>query len=132
MPNGIEVSADGRLLFVNTGGEVRRIVRETGEVESIAQLGALDNARWAPDGRLVVASVGGDSPGVLAFCMTLESGACPLEFGIVAIDLVTGETEELYHNEGPPMGGGTIGLVIGKELFVGSFAGDRILRVALD
>ena len=132
MPNGIEVSADGRLLFVNSGGEVRRIVRESGEVESIAQLGALDNARWAPDGRLVVASVGGDSPGVLAFCMTLESGACPLEFGIVAIDLVTKETEDLYHNEGPPMGGGTIGLVIGRELFVGSFAGDRILRVALD
>ena len=133
MPNGIEASADGRFVFVNSGGGVRRIVRETGEVEAIAQLGALDNARWAPDGRLVVAVIGGgDSSGTLAFCMTLESGACPLEFGIVAIDVVSMETEELYHNEGPPMGGSTVGLVIGTELFVGSFAADRILRVALD
>ena len=59
MPNGIEASADGRFVFVNSGGGVRRIVRETGEVEAIAQLGALDNARWAPDGRLVVAVIGG-------------------------------------------------------------------------
>ena len=133
MPNGIEASADGRFVFVNSGGGVRRIVRETGEVEAIALLGALDNARWAPDGRLVVAVIGGgDSSGTVAFCMTLESGACPLEFGIVAIDIESMETEELYHNEGPPMGGGTVGLVIGTELFVGSFAGDRILRVALD
>ena len=132
MPNGIEVSADGRHLFVNSGGEVRRIVRATGEAEAIAQLGGLDNARWAPDGRLVVASIGGDSPGGLAFCMSLESGACPLEFAIVAIDIDSMDIEELYRNEGPPMGGGTVGLVIGRELFVGSFAGDRILRVSLD
>ena len=132
MPNGIEVSADGRLVFVNSGGEVRRIVRETGEVETTAQLGGLDNARWAPDGRLVVASVAGGAPEELAFCMALESGACPMEFRILAIDPVSLETEELYHNQGPPMGGGTVGLVIGRELFVGSFAGDRILRVALD
>ena len=30
------------------------------------------------------------------------------------------------------MGAGTVGLVIGDELFIGSFAGDRILRVTLD
>ena len=132
MPNGIEVSADGRVVFVNSGGRVRRIVRETGEVEISAQLGGLDNARWAPDGRLVVASVQGGGPDELAFCMALESGACPIEFRIIAIDPASMETEELYHNQGPPMGGGTVGLVIGRELFVGSFAGDRILRVALD
>ena len=132
MPNGIEVSADGTMVFVNSGGEVRRIVRRTGEVKVTARLGGLDNARWAPDGRLVVASVVGGAPGELAFCMALESGACPIEFRIIAIDPISLETEELYHNQGPPMGGGTVGLVIGRELFVGSFAGDRILRVSLD
>ena len=64
--------------------------------------------------------------------MSLTTGACPIGFSIVAIDPDTMETEELYANQGPPMGGGTVGLVIGKELFIGSFAGDRILRVALD
>ena len=37
------------------------------------------------------------------------------------------ESELLYQNEGPPMGGGTVGLLIDDVLFVGSFSGDRIL-----
>ncbi len=134
MPNGIEVSADGRLVFLNSSGEgeVRRIVRDTGEVEAIASVVGLDNARWASDGRLVVASVPGDDNVDFEVCMNLAEGFCPIAFEIVAIDPVTMETEVLYGNGGPPMGGGTVGLVIGKELFVGSFAGDRILRVSLD
>ena len=132
MPNGVETSTDGRLVFVNGGGQVRRIVRATGETEASATLGGLDNARWAPDGRLLVASLEGEGRDELAFCFNLERGACPIQFRIVAVDPESLETEELYRNAGAPMGGGTIGLVIGRELFVGSFAGDRILRVALD
>ncbi len=40
-------------------------------------------------------------------------------------------TEDVYVGNGPPMGGGTVGLQVGDELFVGSFAGDRVLRVKL-
>lgn len=133
MPNGVEATPDGRRVFVNMNGgaRVRRIVRETGEVAETDQLGplGLDNARWAPDGRLLVASLGG--PG-MAGCSTLEQGACPGEFRILAIDPQTLEAEELYRNQGPPMGGGTGMVLVGQDLFVGSFAGDRILRVALD
>ena len=68
----------------------------------------------------------------MAVCASLESGACPAEFRIFAIDPVSLEAEELYRNQGSPMGTGTAGVVVGRELFVGSFAGDRILRVALD
>lgn len=134
MPNGIEVSADGRHVFLNSSGEglVRRIERATGRVEATASVPGLDNARWASDGRLVVASVRSDDYDAFQVCMTLEAGACPIGFAIVAVDPETMATEVLYENEGPPMGGGTVGLVIGDELFVGSFAGDRILRVALD
>ena len=132
MPNGIETSTDGRLVFATGSGEVRRIVRATGEVEARVQLGALDNARWASDGRLVVANLTSDALDDFVVCTQLESGACPMSFRIVAIDPVSMETEELYSNQGPPMGGGTVGLVIDDELFIGSFAGDRILRVTLD
>lgn len=133
MPNGIEVSADGRLVFVNSSGdgEVRRINRRTGIVEATSDLPGLDNARWAPDGRLVVASVLGLDSHDFQWCSTLTEGACPIEFQIVAIDPITMAQEVLYRNEGPPMGGGTVGLVVGDELFVGSFAGDRLLRVKL-
>ena len=37
----------------------------------------------------------------------------------------------VYESSGTPMGGGTVGLQVGDELFIGSFTGDRILRVAL-
>jgi len=137
MPNGIETSEDGRLVFLNSSGEgeVRRIERATGKVEAKATgVPGLDNARWGSDGRLIVASVtaaeGHDES--FALCMNLSEGACPIPFQIVAIDPKTMETEVLYANEGPPMGGGTVGLLMGKKLFVGSFAGDRILRVTLD
>jgi hypothetical protein len=135
MPNGIEVSADGRFVFLNRAGEgeVRRIILETGEVDASVDVPGLDNARWATDGRLVVASVPGDSNDHdYSVCIGLTVGACPIGFEIVAIDPASMETEVLYQNEGPPMGAGTVGLVVGDELFVGSFAGDRILRIALD
>ena len=38
----------------------------------------------------------------------------------------------VYESHGAPMGGGTVGLQVGSELFVGSFKGDRILRIQLD
>jgi hypothetical protein len=134
VPNGIEVSADGSKVFLNISGEseVRRIDRSTGRIEARAAVSLPDNARWAPDGRLLVASLLPDDSIDFTACTDLESGACPLGFQIVAIDPDSMETEVLYQNQGPPMGAGTIGLQVGNELFIGSFAGDRILRVSLD
>jgi hypothetical protein len=114
---------------------VRRILRATGEIEATAEIEGLDNARWASDGRLIVASIQTEDDETFAACMALMSsgkGACPIPFRIFAIDPVTMESELLYQNEGPPMGGGTVGLLIDDVLFVGSFSGDRILRIALD
>ena len=133
LPNGIEVSPDGTKIFLNASGagEVWRMNRSTGEIEARAAVPSLDNARWAPDGRLLVASLLSDTAD-FAICTNLESGACPLEFQIVAVDPETMETEVLYRGGGPPKGAGTVGLQVGNELFIGSFAGDRVLRVALD
>ena len=59
-------------------------------------------------------------------------GWCPIPFQIVAVDPQTMETTVRFDSEGSPMGAGTVGLQLGNELFIGSFAGDRILRVTLD
>jgi len=134
MPNGIEVSADGRKIFLNSAGdgEVRRIDRTSGTIEARVAVPALDNARWAPDGRLLVASVLAAVDG-FQDCLELAAGEnCPMPFQIVAVHPESMQTEVLYTNPGSPMGGGTVGLQIGRELFIGSFAGDRILRVDLD
>ena len=38
---------------------------------------------------------------------------------------------DIYTSDGAPMGAGTVGLQVGDELFIGSFQGDRLLRVKL-
>lgn len=130
--NGIALSADGRTLFLNssTGGEVLRIDRASGRRLGSADVAGPDNSTWAPDGRLLVASFTGPLWETFA-CDGLERGACPIAFEIVAVDPETLATETIHRGGGAPMGAGTVGLRVGDELFVGSFAGDRLLRVTL-
>ena len=52
-------------------------------------------------------------------------------FSIIEVRADSMEARSLFDSEGTPMGGGTVGLRVGDDLFVGSFAGDRILRVDL-
>ncbi len=134
MPNGIEASPDGRIVYVNAslGDELRKVEVETGRVMGRAEVSTPDNVTWAPGGRrLVVASFGETRPEDFTACQRLEAGACPLPFRIVEVDPDTLETRVLFDGEGAPMGAGTVGLRVGDALYVGSFAGDRILRVDL-
>jgi hypothetical protein len=130
--NGIALAPDGRTLFVNSsiGQEVFRVDRKTGERSGSAEVAGPDNSTWAEDGRLFVASLTASLREFQA-CNSIESGACAASFAIVAIDPNTMATEVVYESDGTTMGAGTVGLQVGSELFVGSFAGDRILRVEL-
>jgi hypothetical protein len=85
-----------------------------------------DNITWAADGRLLVASHTG-SLGEMMGCNSIESGSCPLSFAIVAIDPDTLATEIVFENAGPPMGAATVAVQRGDELYMGTFAGDRII-----
>ncbi len=64
-------------------------------------------------------------------CGEIERGACPFRFSIVQLDPESLTPRSLYENVGPPMGAGTAALRIGDELVIGSFRGDRIVRVTL-
>ena len=132
MPNGVATSPDGRYVFVNVylGNEVRRVARDGSEPSASAEVAHPDNVTWSPDGRLLVASHVAPFSEMMA-CSNLEAGACPLAFEIVAIDPVSMRSEVVFRNSGAPMGAGTAAVVRGGELFIGSFAGDRIIRVAL-
>lgn len=133
LPNGIEVSADGSQIFLNAAGngEVWRIERSSGRVSGRVAVVGLDNSAWDAQGRLLVASLTAPTS-EFGICNRLERGACPLAFQIVEIDPGTLASRVLYQGEGAPMGGATVGLRVGDELFLGSYAGDRILRVTLD
>jgi hypothetical protein len=132
MPNGIEASRDGESLYVDMylGDEVRKISRKTGETLATVEIASPDNVLWSPDGTLLVASHNAPIREVMA-CGELEHGACPFHYSIVALDPDTLEPKALYENAGPPMGAGTAALKIGDELIIGTFAGDRIVRVKL-
>lgn len=131
MPNGIELSPDGEKIFLNQtlASEVTRIDRRTGRVEARAEVSHPDNSTWASDGRLLVASLAG-SLREMSACLDLATGSCAFAFGIVAVDPETMQTEVVYEGgAGTPSGAGTVGLEIEGGLLIGTFAGDRIVRV---
>ena len=129
--NGIELNPDGREIILNLymGNEVRRISRESGEILARREIVKPDNVTWSTDGRLLIASHSGGSLPEQMACNGLEEGACPFGFDIGSLDPETLEGEIVFSNAGPPMGAGTGALDVGGELLIGSFAGDRIIRV---
>ncbi len=130
--NGIERSRDGRVLYVNSSGgnELFALERASGRVLRRIPIPLPDNSTWAPDGRLIVASLVGGWE-ITSLCRTLGGRACPSEFQLLAVDPETGASEVLYRNAGRPMGAGTVGLRVGNALYAGSFASDRLLRIEL-
>jgi hypothetical protein len=132
-PNGIAVSKDGETLWVDEylDDEVRKISRKTGALLASVDVPSPDNLNWTPSGKLLVASH--NAPlNEIAACARLEKGQCPFWFAIQMLDPVRMDPPiTFYDNSGPPLGGGTSALQVGGELVIGSFAGDRLLRVTL-
>ena len=134
LANGFELSPDEKTIYLNSsmGDGLRRIDRATGEVTGHAEVsGALDNTTWSPDGMLLVAHLLADDNAEFEACSELDGGYCPIPFQILAVDPATMEVAVRFDGAGSPMGAGTVGLQVDDELFIGSFAGDRILRVDL-
>jgi hypothetical protein len=129
LTNGVAASRDGTSIYVNASGgnTVRRIERATGRELARGSVQGPDNVSWG-NGRLLVASVRASLLQVMA-CQGITGGACPIAFAIVALDPETLAQRELYAGEGPPMGAGTAAVEVGDEIVIGSFAGDRVLRV---
>jgi sugar lactone lactonase YvrE len=125
--NGLEISQDGRTLYVAAWGSQNLFRLSRGQTpvkRDVIPLGfRVDNIRWAPDGSLLAAGQGGvPAPG--------QAGAPPMQTtNIVKIDPKTLKVTELIrHPNTPEFGAGTVALQVGKELWVGSFRGDRIAR----
>jgi len=118
--NGLEVSKDGKWLYVAAWGSqsfFRLSLGQTPPKRDVIPLGfRVDNIRWAPDGMLFAAGQGGAAPG------TQTSH-------VVKINPNTLKTQELMRQPyNDTFGAGTVAIQVGKELWVGSFRGDRIAR----
>ena len=134
LPNGIETSPGGNIVYMNVTGEahIRKIEIATGQELGRAPVATPDNVTWSPQGSLYVASLGELDAEAFGACTAQTEGACDIPFKIIEVDpesmTVIGT---VYESTGAPMGAGTVGLQVGAELFIGSFKGDRILRVDL-
>jgi hypothetical protein len=116
--NGLEISKDGRTLYVAAWGSQNffRLTRgQTPAKRDVVPLGfRVDNIRWAPDGSLLAAGQDLEKPSTT----------------VVKIDPNTLQVRELHRFANTPaFGFGTVALQVGKEYWVGSFRGDRIARL---
>jgi hypothetical protein len=128
-PNGVQVTADGRELFVGAylGNEVVRSELATGTRLGRVAITSPDDLTWSDDGQLLVASNVAGMAGMAA-CMHSQ-GACPSAFEIVSIDPRSMHTRTLLRRQGPPLGAASVAVRVGHELLIGSFKSDRLLRV---
>lgn len=112
--NGLEISKDGKTIYVAGWGNRSFFRLSLGQTpvkrDDITGLGFRpDNVRWAPDGQLFVTGQGTGTT------------------NIVKIDPKTLKVQEIIKQaDSPAFGAGTVTVQIGKELWVGSYRGDRV------
>jgi hypothetical protein len=111
--NGLEVSKDGKWLYVAAWGSqsfFRLSLGQNPPKRDTIPLGfRVDNIRWAPDGTI------------------FASGQGATTSNVVKIDPSTLKVQEIIKQANTPeFGSGTVAVQIGKEIWVGSFRGDRI------
>jgi hypothetical protein len=119
-PNGLEVSKDGKWLYVAAWGSQSFFRLSRGQTpakrEDIPLGFRVDNIRWAADGAILAAGQGGAAPGTQTT-------------NVVKINPNTLKVQELIRQpNSDTFGAGTVAVEVGKELWVGSFRGDRIAR----
>jgi len=116
--NGIEISPDGKTLYVAGWGSQSffRLTRGAKEPkrDEIPLGFRIDNIRWARDGSL------------LGTGQAINTGQ-PMQTVIVKIDPKTLKVTELLRRPAVPgFSGGTVAVEVGRQLWVGSYTGDRI------
>lgn len=120
-PNGIEVSPDGKTLYVAVFGthEFVRFRRNGGALQKDAIPVAIsaDNVRWSPSGKLLTA--GGNYSGANAPRTT--------SWTVLEVDPQTLATRVAASGERSlGMQAISVGLAVGEEIWLGTFGGDRI------
>jgi hypothetical protein len=116
-PNGLEISKDGKSLYIAGWGSQSVIRLSLGQSpvkkDAVGVGFRVDNIRWAPDGTLLAAGQGGTSPSQASH--------------VARVDPNTLKVQELVrYPYGDAFMAGTVAIQIGKELWVGSVRGDRI------
>jgi hypothetical protein len=131
-PNGVVASSDGETLYFAAWGNsaLVRVRRDGSSRRELALPHHPDNITWGGDGRLLVTGQKGSITQIPA-CGQLDSGTCPLPFSVVRVGPDDLSLELAFDHDPARLGGaGTVALEHDGALWIGTFAGDRLLRVA--
>src|SRR5215510_10336946 len=116
-PNGLEISKDGKFLYIGGWGSqsvIRLSLGQTPVKRDMVGVGfRVDNVRWAPDGTLLAAGQGGTAPMQMSNVARVDPGT--LRF-----------TQLVNYPNSDVFASGTVAIQVGSELWVGSVRGDRI------
>lgn len=129
--NGIAASPDGTLVIVCEWA-ARRVWQLTGDGSPIKHVETdflPDNLRWSADGRLLLAGQSARPEAV--FGCEARGEVCPLAFRVVLLDPVSLKMEPLIvmserEARDKGFGGATGALEVDRNIWVGSFTGERI------
>eukprot|EP01030_Chromulinospumella_sphaerica_P003901 gene3901-3815_t len=129
-PNGIQVSPDGQSVWFAAwpGSAVWQYDFKQQKVVSKIVLDFMpDNLSWTTGGQLLTAGV----PDVQTFrrCFLSHNEFCPSATVVALIDPLKGSSRELLRAGEGALYGASSALQVGRDVFVGAFAGDRLLLV---
>lgn len=126
LPNGLELSPDGRVLYINEyfGDAVTALELATGRRLWRTPVPAPDNSSWSADGYLLVAS---HTAGLVSVfeCNSKPLSPCPLPSQVVALRASDGAPAVLI-DDNSGLQAVTVALEVGDRLYLGSFVGDRL------
>lgn len=130
-PNGIEASPDGETLFVASWGNERliRIGRDGSDATAVSLAFHPDNLTWTSDGRLLAA---GHTGSILAVreCEAISEGSCGTPFAVAVVDPETLEVATVFAHDRPThAGAASVALEHQGSIWIGTFSGDRLLRI---
>ena len=119
-PNGLELSKDGKTVYVNAWGSQSFLRLSLGQAPAKRDMVQLDfradNVRWAPDGSLLITGQGGAGQAQTTRIVKINPETLRV-------------TEVLTRPNTPEFGAGTVAIQIGRELWIGSYRGDRLAVV---
>ncbi|MEJ6001414.1 hypothetical protein [Paucibacter soli] len=129
-PNGIALSADERAVFLSLTADKQVIKLDRGSGARLAAVAvdSPDNLSWDQQGWLLAASLMGNKLQHFS-CVRHPDEGCGLAFRILRIDPDALRAETVFEHEGAPMGAVTVAEQLGDSLYLGSFTGDRILKI---
>lgn len=116
-PNGLEISSDGKWLYIGGWGSQSVIRLSRGQTpvkrESVTAGFRVDNVRMMPDGSILAAGQGGTAPAQRSHVARLNTKTMKLQ-------------ELIRYPYGDTFSAGTVAIQVGKEIWVGAVRGDRI------